>query len=77
MLQTVLFARDKWLKREGLILPDKYRMVVAGCADTYRLKTEKEAFWKNVYGIDMSCLGYNFYVEPLVENIPRHTVITD
>lgn len=52
-------------------------MVVAGCADTFRLKTEKEAFWKNVYGIDMSCLGYNFYVEPLVENIPRHTVITD
>jgi type I protein arginine methyltransferase len=77
MLPTVLYARDKWLKPGGLILPDKYRMVVAGCSDTFKLKKEKEAFWNNVYGVDMSCLGKNFYVEPLVENVPRHTIVTD
>ena len=52
-------------------------MIVAGCSDTYKLKQEKESWWKNVYGIDMSCLGRNFYVEPLVDVIPRHTIMTD
>ena len=52
-------------------------MIVAGCTDSYKLKQEKESWWLNVYGIDMSCLGKNFYIEPLVDTIPRHTILTD
>lgn len=77
MLPTVIYARDNWLKPGGLVLPDKFRMVIAGCTDKFQLKIEKELWWKNVYGVDMSCLGKNFYVEPLVETVPKHTIITD
>jgi type I protein arginine methyltransferase len=77
MLATVIYARDKWLKPGGLVLPDKFRMVVAGCTDAFRLKSEKELWWSNVFGIDMSCVGKNFYVEPLVENVPQQTIVTD
>ena len=34
-------------------------------------------WWKNVYGIDMSCLGQNFYVEPLVDLCPPKLIVTD
>lgn len=30
MLDTVLYARDKWLKPDGVILPNKARLYIAG-----------------------------------------------
>jgi len=33
MLDTVLFARDKWLKPNGMLLPDKATMFIAGIED--------------------------------------------
>jgi protein arginine N-methyltransferase 1 len=33
MLDTVLFARDKWLAPGGILLPDKASMFIAGIED--------------------------------------------
>ena len=33
MLDCVLFARDKWLVKGGILLPDKFVLKVAGCED--------------------------------------------
>ena len=33
MLDTVLFARDKWLRPGGMLLPDKAAMYIAGIED--------------------------------------------
>ena len=33
MLDSVLFARDKWLKPGGLILPDKANLYIAAVED--------------------------------------------
>ena len=33
MLDTVLFARDKWLKEDGILFPDRAQMFVAGLED--------------------------------------------
>lgn len=33
MLPTVLFARDKWLKKDGLILPDHATMFICAIED--------------------------------------------
>jgi protein arginine N-methyltransferase 1 len=55
MLDTVLFARDKWLKPGGLLFPDKATMYVCAIEDAdYR--EDKINFWNNVYGFDMSCI---------------------
>ena len=37
MLETILVARDKWLRIGGLIMPDKYQMFVAGVDDKSNL----------------------------------------
>jgi protein arginine N-methyltransferase 1 len=57
MLDTVLYARDKWLFPGGLILPDKASLYLCGIEDG-DYKNEKIAFWDNVYGFNMSCIRY-------------------
>ena len=33
MLDTVLYARDKWLRPDGLLFPDRARIRIAGMED--------------------------------------------
>jgi len=55
MLETVLFARDRWLKKNGKLYPAFARLYVAPISiDNYWNK--KVNFLKDVYGIDMSPL---------------------
>jgi protein arginine N-methyltransferase 1 len=55
MLPSVLLARDKWCVPGGGIYPNKARMLLAG-ADLSANRVERDDFWKDVYGFDMSCL---------------------
>uniref|UniRef100_A0A7S3KFV0 type I protein arginine methyltransferase n=1 Tax=Euplotes crassus TaxID=5936 RepID=A0A7S3KFV0_EUPCR len=75
MLDTVLFARDKWLQSGGIILPDKCTMHVAAIEDK-DYKTKKLNFWNNVYGIDMSCLTPASFVEPVVDSMSYDPINT-
>lgn len=59
------------------MLPDKFSMYVCGVQDTREYKLEKLTFWRDVYGIDMSCLGRNVYVEPLVDVCDSEDILTD
>ena len=38
MMETVIYARDRWLKPGGLVLPDKFQMFVAGVDDSTNLR---------------------------------------
>ncbi|KAM9886324.1 hypothetical protein OXX69_013781, partial [Metschnikowia pulcherrima] len=51
MLDTVLYARDKYLVPGGLILPDKCSMYIAGIEDG-NYKNDKIHYWEDVYGFD-------------------------
>ena len=45
MLETIMFARDKYLDKEnGLIFPDKFSLYMAGFEDNY-VKDHKMNFW--------------------------------
>ena len=71
MLDTVLWARDKYLKKGGLILPDRCSMYIAAIEDE-DYKHDKLTFWDNIYGFDMSCITPAVMVEPLVDTVlPR------
>lgn len=75
MLDTVLFARDKWLVPGGLILPDKAVMYICGIEDAdYR--AEKIDFWENVYGFNMSCIRDIALTEPLVDTVEPQQICT-
>ena len=66
MLNTVLYARDKWLKPDGIVFPDKAVMYLCAAEDE-QMKYERIDFWDNVYGFDMSALKEVALKEPVVD----------
>lgn len=76
MLNTVLVARDKWLKEGGIIFPDKAVLYLTAIEDG-DYKEEKINFWDNVYGFDMSCIKHMALVEPLVDIVPPEQIIAN
>jgi len=75
MLNTVIFARDKWLATGGIILPDKANLYVAAIEDA-DYKEEKIHWWDSVYGFNMSAIKKIAYREPLVDVVEPQAVIT-
>jgi protein arginine N-methyltransferase 1 len=75
MLNSVLVARDKFLKPDGLIFPDKATMYISAIEDG-EYKDEKIGFWDNVYGFDMSNMGEMALKEPLVDTVDAKAVVT-
>jgi len=76
MLDTVLYARDKYLKPDGLIFPDKATIFMAGIEDG-EYKEEKIGFWDNVWGFDYTPLKKTAMTEPLVDTVDIKAVVTD
>mmetsp|Transcript_24818 Transcript_24818/g.36409 ORF Transcript_24818/g.36409 Transcript_24818/m.36409 type:complete len:466 (-) Transcript_24818:50-1447(-) len=76
MLDTVLFARDKFLVENGIIFPDKAVMYLCGIEDA-PIKEERIDFWDNVYGFDMSCIKEIALSEPVVDIVDSKNVCTE
>jgi protein arginine N-methyltransferase 1 len=77
MLDTVLFARDKWLVPEnGIIFPDKAVMYIAAVEDA-SVKRERIDFWENVYGFDMSNIRDIAIREPVVDVIEAKNIVSN
>ncbi|EFC40925.1 arginine methyltransferase [Naegleria gruberi] len=75
MLETVLYARDRWLAPGGYLFPDQCTMYVSGIEDS-EYKKEKIEFWDNVYGFNFSAIKGDALREPLVDFVEGHQVIT-
>ncbi|KAK1303790.1 putative protein arginine N-methyltransferase 6 [Acorus calamus] len=79
MLSSVIFARDRWLKPGGLILPSHASLYMAPITHSDRYH-ESIDFWRNVYGIDMSAMlplaKQCAFEEPSVETIIGENVLT-
>ncbi|GFU25159.1 protein arginine N-methyltransferase 6 [Trichonephila clavipes] len=59
MLPSFLFARDKWLKKDGHLFPQEVRIYIAPISDHQEYEYSVE-FWKKVedaYKVDMSALA--------------------
>lgn len=75
MLDTVLFARDKWLKPDGLLFPDKCTLFITAIEDR-QFKDDKINWWSDVYGFDMSSIRKVAITEPLVDVVDPKQVVT-
>lgn len=79
MLGSVIFARDKWLKRGGLILPSHATLYMAPVTNSERYSDSID-FWRDVYGINMSAMlplaKQCAFEEPSVETITGENVLT-
>jgi len=76
MLDTVIYARDKWLAPGGLIFPDRATLYLTAIEDA-EYKQDKIDFWDNVYGFNMSCIKKMAMREPLVDVVEPHMVVTN
>ncbi|CAH8359880.1 unnamed protein product [Eruca vesicaria subsp. sativa] len=76
MLSSVLYARDRWLKPGGAILPDTATMFVAG----FGKGATSLPFWEDVYGFDMSSIGKEILEDtariPIVDVVEERHLVT-
>lgn len=76
MLDTVLYARDKWLVKDGIVLPDKASLCLTAIEDA-DYKEDKIEFWNSVYGFDMSCIRKQAMMEPIVDTVDQNQIVTN
>ena len=76
MLDTVIFARDKWLAPGGMMFPDKASLYITSIEDR-EYKNEKINWWNNVYGFDMSHIRNVALNEPLVDVVEPKQIVSD
>jgi predicted RNA methylase len=76
MFDSVLYARDKWLAKDGILMPDRIRMSIAA-VDDEKYKKEKFNFWQNVYDVDMTILKEAALSEPLIDYVKPSAITSD
>lgn len=76
MLDTVIYARDKWLAPGGLVFPDTCRLLVTAIEDG-EYRHDKIDFWDNVYGFNMRVIKELALAEPLVDSVNPDQVVAD
>lgn len=77
MLDSVIYTRDKFLKKDGLLFPERAKIYIAAGDDiTYKIK--EDALWtENEYGINMSCMSDTWEKCMIVETLLSKQVISD
>jgi type I protein arginine methyltransferase len=76
MLDTVIYARDKWLVPNGIVFPDKAVMYFTAIEDA-TVKRDRFDFWDDVYGFDMSPIKDIAIKEPVVDVVDAKAIVTD
>lgn len=79
MLDTVLYARDKWLVKDGsgYILPDRCSINMAALEDV-DYKRKKLEFWDGVgYDINMKCMRPAVLCEPIIDVLKSDYIISN
>ncbi|GAX15725.1 type I protein arginine methyltransferase [Fistulifera solaris] len=76
MLDTVIYARDRWLIPNGIIFPDKAVLFMAGVEDG-SVKRERFDYWHDVYGFDMTPIKEIAITEPVVDVIDPKAIVTN
>ena len=75
MLDTVLYARNKWLKKNGILMPDRAKLYLCGLEDQ-NYKYTKINSWENVFDFDFSFLKGAAISEPLIDVCNKKNVIS-
>ena len=76
MLDSVLFARDKWLTPEGLVFPDIVKLYLLGISDN-RDKYRDTQDYGEKYQIDLSALKELARKEVTVASVDPRKVVTE
>ncbi|KAJ4019009.1 Ribosomal protein arginine N-methyltransferase rmt3 [Fusarium irregulare] len=73
MLPSVLYARDRYLKPDGILAPSSATIWIAPVADSEYI-SDHISFWRDVYGFDMKTMQEGIYEEARVEAMPQSSL---
>ena len=76
MLDTVLWARGRYLEVSGHMMPDFCRLYIAGLSDM-EMHQQRCAFWDDVYGFRMSCMKSAVISEAEIAVVDSAKVVTE
>ncbi|KAL8816614.1 MAG: hypothetical protein Q9223_004406 [Gallowayella weberi] len=76
MLDSVIWARDRYLVPNGLMVPSHAALRLSLFADEDYLR-EKASFWNSVYGFDMSCMPIKSYDDIVIATVRSEGVPSD
>jgi protein arginine N-methyltransferase 3 len=76
MLDSVLYARDKWLSPSGLMAPSRTDILISamGDEDWYN---DKLHFWNDVYGFSMNAMNTDIKKNGVIAVVPSTGMISD
>ncbi|XP_038049177.1 protein arginine N-methyltransferase 2-like isoform X2 [Patiria miniata] len=74
MIESVILARDRWLKEDGVIWPSHATLYLVPCSAEELYQT-KVGFWESVHGFDFSALmplaKEEFFHTPLYNHVMK------
>ncbi|EPT00251.1 hypothetical protein FOMPIDRAFT_1023851 [Fomitopsis schrenkii] len=77
MLDSVLHARDRFLKKDGGVMaPSQCKMQLCLC-DAGEIFKERIGFWGDVYGFDLSAMGTDVYEDAIVDVVGPEAVLSE
>lgn len=75
MLDSVLSARDRFLRPGGVMAPSQCRMVLGMC-DPQEIWKQRVGFWNTVYGFDMGVMAEDAFTDAVIDCVPSSEVLT-
>ncbi|XP_020799207.1 protein arginine N-methyltransferase 1 [Drosophila serrata] len=72
MLESLIFARDKWLVKGGLIFPDSAQLYLTAISG----QDQDLGFWHDVHGFDLSAIRRRCAGKALVEHVTTGQVMS-
>ncbi|CAJ1367051.1 unnamed protein product, partial [Effrenium voratum] len=76
MLDSVLVARDRWLRPGGAMFPDRARLFMAGIEDA-EYKEDKLGFWSHHRGFDLGPVAQLALQEPISDIVDASALVTE
>lgn len=76
MFDSVIYARDRYLAPDGLMVPSHATLRIAPYVDPDFIASHI-SFWDSVYGFQMSSMRTGIYDEALVRQVPPTTMPAD
>lgn len=73
MLDSVIYARDRYLKADGLMVPSHAALKIAPLADS-DVRIEQIDFWRDVYGFDMTGMLERAYEDVIIQSVKKEEV---
>ena len=76
MLDSVIVARDRYLKPDGVMAPSHMRILL-GAASNQDWWNEKVGFWDDIYGFTMSGMSKDIHKSAHVESFDQSSLISN